>query len=236
MPETDSLKRLGGGRWETRDGRFAIEPQSGTWVIVDSEQTDDLGLPLVRGPFATLTAAKEAIVAARTEAPRASPLAERIELARRSGRATPKSARSDGQSARVASPAKPAPARPAPAKPAPGRPEPEKPEPPPEPTWLRGLERSEQRRARDLVARLAKMGIKDPERVVRAEVVDGQPAVARLAIERALAKAASASNDSPAPVRAAIKVVLGGADVELGVSWRLVDGQGRRIEKLEPPG
>ena len=26
MPNNDSLRRLGGGRWETRDGRFAIEP------------------------------------------------------------------------------------------------------------------------------------------------------------------------------------------------------------------
>ena len=42
-----SLKRLGGGRWQTRDERFTIEPQSGTWVIVDGEQTDDLGLPSV---------------------------------------------------------------------------------------------------------------------------------------------------------------------------------------------
>ena len=47
----EGLKRLGGGRWQTRDERFTIEPQSGTWVLVDAEQTDDLGLPLVRGPF-----------------------------------------------------------------------------------------------------------------------------------------------------------------------------------------
>ena len=75
MPDEGSLKRLGGGRWETRDGRFAIEPQSGTWVVVDSTQTDDLGLPLVRGPFGSLTAAKEAIGSARTAGPAESPLA-----------------------------------------------------------------------------------------------------------------------------------------------------------------
>src|SRR5204863_5306601 len=86
MPDTDSLKRLGGGRWETRDGRFAIEPQSGTWVIVDNEQTDELGLPLVRGPFGSLTAAKEAIESARTEGPKASPLADRMDKARLSDR------------------------------------------------------------------------------------------------------------------------------------------------------
>ncbi len=70
-PDKDEgLKRLGGGRWQTRDERFTIEPQSGTWAVVDAEQTDDLGLPLVRGPFKSLGAAKEAIEAARgTAAP-----------------------------------------------------------------------------------------------------------------------------------------------------------------------
>ena len=62
----ESLKRLGGGRWQTRDERFTIEPQSGTWAVVDAEATDDLGLPLVRGPFRSLTDAKAAIAAART--------------------------------------------------------------------------------------------------------------------------------------------------------------------------
>ena len=63
--DDSSLKRLGGGRWQTRDERFTIEPQSGTWVLVDGEQTDDLGLPLVRGPFRSLTEAKAAVEAAR---------------------------------------------------------------------------------------------------------------------------------------------------------------------------
>ena len=57
IDDAGSLKRLGGGRWQTRDERFTIEPQSGTWVLVDGEQTDDLGLPLVRGPFRSLTEA-----------------------------------------------------------------------------------------------------------------------------------------------------------------------------------
>ena len=78
-PDDAPLERLGGGRWQTRDERFTIEPQSGTWVIVDGEQTDDLGLPLVRGPFPSLTSAKEAISTARSSGPVASPLADRIE-------------------------------------------------------------------------------------------------------------------------------------------------------------
>ena len=83
MAGSDALKRLGGGRWETRDGRFQIEPQSGTWVIVDTTQTNEFGLPLVRGPFGSLGAAKDAIEEARTEGPAESPLAERIEEVKR---------------------------------------------------------------------------------------------------------------------------------------------------------
>ncbi|MGZ8437873.1 MAG: hypothetical protein ACXWXR_04955 [Candidatus Limnocylindrales bacterium] len=215
MPASDSLKRLGGGRWETKDGRFAIEPQSGTWVIVDNEQTDELGLPLVRGPFGTLTAAKDAIEAARTEGPRASPLAERIEQVRRIGKEAPK--RSKAESSKP---------------PAKGS----EPEAPPEPRWFRDLAIADQRRARDLIARLEKMGVDDPERVVRAEIADGEPALARLAIERALAKAlASSKSAGPDVARATIRTILRGADVELGVSWKLVDDDGRRIEKVNLP-
>ena len=68
------LKRLGAGRWATRDERFTIEPQSGTWAVVDAEQTDDLGLPLVRGPFGSLREAKAAIADARAHGPAESPL------------------------------------------------------------------------------------------------------------------------------------------------------------------
>src|SRR4249919_769500 len=78
MAKDDALKRLRGGRWETRDGRFQIEPQSGTWVIVDTTQTNEFGLPLVRGPYPSLGAAKEAIEGAREEGPIESPLAGRI--------------------------------------------------------------------------------------------------------------------------------------------------------------
>ena len=75
----EALKRLGGGRWQTRDERFTIEPQSGTWVVVDAEQTDELGLALVRGPFGSLGAAKAAIAEARETEPAASPLPARAE-------------------------------------------------------------------------------------------------------------------------------------------------------------
>ena len=234
MAANDSLKRLGGGRWETRDGRFAIEPQSGTWVIVDNEQTDELGLPLVRGPFGSLTAAKEAIEAARIEGPAASPLAGRLEQARRSegskekggpdGGVAREAAQSDATSADGTSAAKAPPAKP---------PEPRQ---PPGPRWLRDLPSREQRRARDLLARLEKMGVADGELVVRAELTTEQPALARLAIERALAKALDGVGEPRVAARRAVQALLRGADVELGVSWKLVDDRDRAIDKLKLPG
>jgi hypothetical protein len=242
MASEGSLKRLGGGRWETRDGRFAIEPQSGTWVIVDNEQTDELGLPLVRGPFGSLTAAKAAIEAARTEGPKASPLADRIDRAGEAEKAGPKASKAEPEApprrsaaAREADGAKPAPKPSNATQPEPeAPPEPSNAEAPLEPRWLRDLEAADQRRARDLIARLERMGVADPQRIVRAEVAEGQPALAQLAVERAVAKA-RAGKESSGAVRAVVSAMLRGADVELGVSWKLVDDDGRRIERVELP-
>src|SRR4051794_14345832 len=81
MAKADSLKRLGGGGWGGRDGRFQSEPQAGTGGVGGTTQSNEFGLPLVRGPFPSLTAAKEAIEDAREAGPVSSPLAERIEEA-----------------------------------------------------------------------------------------------------------------------------------------------------------
>lgn len=119
-----SLKRLGGGRWQTRDGRFTIEPQSGTWVIVDSEQTDELGLARVRGPYGSLRAAKEAIADVRDQPADASPLNERL---------TEHKARAKPEKGDEGEPAAAAPARAA------RKARKEEVEPSPEPAWLARL-------------------------------------------------------------------------------------------------
>jgi hypothetical protein len=192
MADDEKLKRLGGGRWESKDGRYSIEPQSGTWVVVDNEQADELGLPLVRGPFPTLTAAREAVLQSRGAGRAQSPLAERIKTSRT--REEPKS---------------------------------KTPEPPAEPKWLRGLGEADRRRVRALVKRLEAAGVTDAEHVARAEIADGQPALARVALERRLGAVKSAAD--------AVEVVLAGRDDELGARWRLVDGQGREITRLDLP-
>ena len=63
--DTLRLKRERAGRYVTADGRFAVEGDAaGAWYMIDSERFDGLGLPLVRGPFPTLDAAREAVAGA----------------------------------------------------------------------------------------------------------------------------------------------------------------------------
>jgi hypothetical protein len=195
----EGLKRLGGGRWQTRDERFTIEPQSGTWAIVDAEQTDDLGLPLVRGPFKSLTAAKEAIAGARESAAPTSSI-----------KARPSSAEE-----------KPKPAR---SSKAPKAAKAEEPEEPEEPRWMRDLEAADRRRATRLIELLTKAGASDAEGMVRRDLVGDVPAVAGFAVEQALRELGA--DASAAEVA---DLLADGRDSALGVRWRLVDGDGRPI-------
>ncbi len=216
------LKRLGGGRWQTRDERFTIEPQSGTWVVVDAEQTDDLGLPLVRGPFPSLTEAKTAIATARTTARATSPLAARIE---RRGR-EPLVATSDLTTNKRAALAEPEPTRKpetscvprAKAPPPPAKVEPR------EPGWIADLAPAERGRARRLIERLTAADVEDAESLVRRDLAGDIPALAAYAIGRRLAELGNEAD--PEAVAA---VIADGRDDALGVRWRLVDGDGRPI-------
>jgi ribosomal protein S18 acetylase RimI-like enzyme len=72
------LKRESAGRYVTGDGRFEIEQSSNGWMVVDSELTNELGLPLVRGPYATLDAAKAALEELRSGVVPISDLAKRV--------------------------------------------------------------------------------------------------------------------------------------------------------------
>ncbi|TMB50749.1 MAG: hypothetical protein E6J50_04850 [Chloroflexi bacterium] len=60
----EQLIRDRAGSYHTEDGRFAVE-NDGRWNVRDEQEHDELGLPRVLGPFATLDAAREAIAEAR---------------------------------------------------------------------------------------------------------------------------------------------------------------------------
>src|SRR5258708_27322009 len=62
----DKLKREGAGTSRSADGRFIVEQTSSGWLLMDGEHTDELGLTLARGPFATLDGARAAMQAARS--------------------------------------------------------------------------------------------------------------------------------------------------------------------------
>jgi hypothetical protein len=215
-----SLRRLGGGRWRSRDGRFTIEPQSGTWVVVDGEQVDDLGLPLVRGPFHSLNDAREAIDGARQAGPADSPLSARVEEARRrGGERRSRGGQQRATAAPGATEAKPA--------------ERQKPAPPPEPAWLARLDADGRHRARKVLRDLEKAGISDAESIARSEVADGRPALARLAIEGRIRAAIEAAHDAATLAQAIADLLVSGRDRQLGTSWRLVDGEERPITALD---
>ena len=194
--------------------------------MVDAEQTDDLGLPLVRGPFGSLGAAKTAIEGARATEPAASPLAARLrdrpgkrsdagdERPRKSGTAGPR--HGGGAQKERAEPAGSAKAA--------GRGKPVTPEPPAEPRWLAALDPADRRGAKRLIDRLGEAGAADPEGIARRDVVGEIPAAAAFAIARAL----KTLGDDAAPEKVA-RLLAGGRDEDLDVRWHLVDGAGRPI-------
>ena len=81
--DSNKLKREVAGRYSTADGRFTVEQGSGGWMVIDAQETNELGLPLVRGPFDTLDAAREGVAEARAEPTPSSGLTARIEELKR---------------------------------------------------------------------------------------------------------------------------------------------------------
>lgn len=222
-----SLKRLGGGRWQTRDERFTIEPESGTWVVIDAEQTDDLGLPLVRGPFGSLNAAKAAIAGAREAEPAVSPLAARV-AEHREGPGAPSSKPHKPHVIEPVRPRSKAAAAGAPPKPAAPPPPPPAPA---QPKWIKDLDPADRKRAHELIDQLTEAGTPEPEDLARREVTGKRPVVAAFAVGRALA--GLGPDAKPAAVA---RLLADGQAADLGVRWRLVDDADRPItlEEVEP--
>ena len=106
---------------------------------------------------------------------------------------------------------------------------------PEEPKWLRELSPSDRRRARELIARLADQDVADPEGLARAEIARDQPAVARLALERAIRQAIDSASDPQSAGRAVADAILRGKDKALAVRWQVVDDRGRQIDDLDLP-
>jgi len=235
----EPLKRLGGGRWQTRDGRFTIEPGDGRWSVVDAEQTDELGLQRVRGPFGSLTDAKAAIAQVRDQPAPTSPLEapagrtaapspdrdggdakKQPPADERRGRASKKVAVDAADAQRPHAEATPSETPPEPSKPEPPpreRPQAEPPEEPSEPAWLRRLDDTRADRARRLIRDLERAGFDGAERIAREDVVEDRPAVAKALLLRSMARALAAAPhlDAIEAAGLALDVLTRGSDADV---------------------
>lgn len=77
-PDPAKLRRETAGRYVSGDERFTVDLGSSGWLVSDASQANELGLPLVRGPFATLDEARAAMRAAREGPAPISDLADRL--------------------------------------------------------------------------------------------------------------------------------------------------------------
>jgi hypothetical protein len=57
------IRRERAGRYRSEDDRFVIEGAGNVWYLTDDARRDELGQPLVLGPYATLAEARDAMAA-----------------------------------------------------------------------------------------------------------------------------------------------------------------------------
>jgi hypothetical protein len=63
--DPNKFARKKAGTYQTTDERFEVRQAALGWFLIDSTATDELGQELVRGPFPTLAAVREALPDAR---------------------------------------------------------------------------------------------------------------------------------------------------------------------------
>ena len=63
--DPNKLVRQSAGTYRSSDEGFEVTGGGNRWYLIDTQQTDDLGQPLVQGPFATLDVVRDALPAAR---------------------------------------------------------------------------------------------------------------------------------------------------------------------------
>jgi hypothetical protein len=212
--DPNKLKRERAGRYVTPDGRFAVEgPSTNGWYIVDGQRENELGLPLMAGPFATLDEAKAEVANLRSgTGPAPQPAPTTLHLVP-SGGGESKPGRAAGEAPTAsttpklaAPPAKAAPGR-TPAAPAEAA-------APAEPAWLERLAAPQQADARRLLALLDRLGIDDPS-LVRRELEANEPEVSRALLAREVRRLAVAPWEDPDDIEREL------ASVEKGIRRHL---------------
>jgi hypothetical protein len=64
-PAPDALVREQAGRYRSGDERFTVRQDGGQWFVTDAQQTNEFGLEMVLGPFATVALAREHVALQR---------------------------------------------------------------------------------------------------------------------------------------------------------------------------
>jgi hypothetical protein len=104
---------------------------------------------------------------------------------------------------------------------------------PAEPRWIADLVPRDRGRARRLIDQLSQAGVRDAENVVRQDLTGGVPTVARLALADHLAGLVASGGEAAREAEQALGQLVeafgDGRDDDLGVRWRLVDGEDRPI-------
>jgi hypothetical protein len=67
--DPDRLVRQKAGTYRTPDDRFEVQQEGLGWFVVDAEQSNEFGQPLIHGPFETMAAVRAALPGARKTKP-----------------------------------------------------------------------------------------------------------------------------------------------------------------------
>ncbi len=160
--DPDRLVRQKAGGYQTTDQRFVVQGSASRWFLTDQQQTDELGQPLIHGPYANLDELKASLPASRRQPAKGVP---RLSVISGTGDAAPEPKRTSGRKG----------AAPAPA--------PRTPAPQPAKTWLDELPAADGRRMRAMIRALEREGVDKAEQLVHRDRDGLLPAVATQLIE-----------------------------------------------------
>ena len=208
--DPDALRRESAGRYVSGDGRFTVEAEGSTaWYVADTEQTDQLGQPVLRGPFSTLAGARAAVAEARGQ-----PVAPR-DLPKPAGGREAGGAREGTKAGAKAHTGRGRPGRRATESARRGAKQP--------PDWLSAIDSHKRPQAQQLVSELAGLGIEDPERIVAADLGSDEPLIAEAILERRLQDALGSATDVKAVLEALRAEGFRAGAGRPARGWRLVE-------------
>jgi hypothetical protein len=160
--DPDRLVRQKAGGHRTADERFDVQGSASRWFLTDQQQTDELGQPLIHGPYANLDELKASLPDARRQPAKGAP---RLRVITGTGDAAPETAHASGRKGAATPRAPLAPAA-----------EPAK-------TWLDELPAADARRMRAMIRALEREGVDRAEQLVHRDRDGLLPAVATQLIE-----------------------------------------------------